>query len=152
MKRFHFPLDRVMEWRDRRAESERMQLQRLHNLRASLASSRAELEAVVASNRVVPPGGDLTSACDLHQLAAYVEGMRRREQLLRVQEGECHQAVTRQTEICLNADRDHKLLVKLRDRRLASWTSELDRETEHAAAESWLAGRARSGALGKNGG
>ena len=149
MRRFQFPFDRVMEWRDRRAESERLELQRLHTVRTSLASSRADIEAVVTSSRVVPTGSEVTSACDLQQLAAYLDGLRRQEQVLRAKEAECHQAVTRQTEVCVNANRDHKLLVKLRDRRLASWTSELDRETEHAAAESWLAGRARAGSLDK---
>ena len=149
MKRFHFPFERVMEWRDRCADAERVKLQRLHEVRSELDDARSRLDATISASRVRPHAGNQTNGSDLQQIAHYVQALRVQELAVHAKQQECQTDIARQTAACISANRDHKLLVRLRERRLASWQIGLDRETEHDAAESWLCGRSRSGALSR---
>ena len=147
MKRFQFPYERVMEWRDKLAEKERAELQRLHGTRSELEGALARLQATIGESRVRPESGNAIHATDLQQAALYMEALRSQQQAIGRKQQECQTAIVRQTGVCLVARRDHELLVRLRDRRLTTWETELNRETENSAADSWLAGHARSSVL-----
>ena len=147
MKRFEFPFERVMEWRDKLAEKERVQLQRLHGTRSELQGALAHLQATIGECGVRPASGHDIHATDLQQAASYVQALRSQEQAVGRRQQECQTAIVRQTAVCVSTKRDHELLVRLRDRRFTAWETELNRETENTAADSWLAGRARSSAL-----
>ena len=143
MKRFQFPYERVMEWRDRRAELEAVELQRLHGIRSELAESLAQVGATIHA-AITPPGqGHLTDGSDLQHAAAYVQSLRAREQTLATSHEECHAAIGKQLSVCVEADRDHELLRRLRDRKLALWRGEFYRDSEQSAADTWMAGRSR---------
>lgn len=144
MKRFQFPYERVMEWKDRHAELQRAELQRLHGVRSELAESRSRICVSIEAARTPPDEGDHTSGGDLQHLASYVRALRSQEQTVQTAQHECQTAIGRQTAVCVEADRAHELLVRLRNRKLAVWRNEYYRETEQTAADAWQAGRSRS--------
>lgn len=147
MKRFQFPFERVMEWRDRHAELQRAELQRLHGVRSELAESRTQIGVSIHDASTPPGEGGLTSGCDLQHLASYVQALRTQEQTLHAAQQECQTAIGSQTSACVEADRDYELLARLRDRKLATWKGEFHRESEQAAADNWMAGRSRAEAI-----
>lgn len=143
MKRFQFAFERVLEWRDLCAEMERTELQRLRDVSTTLAGTQVRIQAEIDEVGSVARSGDLRNGSDLHRIAEYVQALRLQERNVRTRQNECHAAIVKQTDTCLTADRNHKLLVRLRERNLASWQAEVDREAEDAATETWQAGRAR---------
>lgn len=143
MKRFQFAFERVLEWRDLRAEMERTELQRLRDASTTLAGTRVRIQAEIDEAGSAARSGNLRNGSDFHRMAEYVQALRLQERNVRTKQNECQAAIVKQTDTCVTADRDHKLLVRLRERNLASWQAELAREAEHAATESWQAGRAR---------
>jgi hypothetical protein len=145
LKRFVFPFERLMEWRERCAENERVKLQQLHGLRSNLAESRAQLDASILDASAPPEAGALAASADLQHLAGYVEALRLRERAVQTAQQDCHNAILTQTDSCLNADREHELLLRLRERKAAVWQHDFYRESEQTAADSWLAGRSRAG-------
>lgn len=149
MKKFDFPFQRIMEWRDRVAEQERTNLETLHAARLRLEREREAVVEHVGHSHAAVASAAVTAAEDLRHLAAFVDAMRVKEQEIKHRAVQCQAHITAQTERCIEADRDHELLVRLRDRQMSAWQMELDRETEQGAAESWMSGRAR--ALARNG-
>ena len=149
MKRFQFPYERVMEWRDKLAEKERAELQRLHGTRSELEGALARLQATIGECGMRPESGHNVHAMELQHTARYVQALRTQQQAVGKERQNCQTAIVRQTAVCVKARRDHELLVRLRDRRFTAWTSELNRETENSAADSWLAGRSRSSTSGR---
>ena len=149
MKRFDFPYQRLMEWRDRLAEQERNKLEQLHAARNLLEKEREELAGNIASSQAAFASAAIRSAEDLRHLAAFVGALRTKEEIVRDRSVECQESISTQTKRCVEADRGHELLARLRNRQLSSWHQELDRETEKDAADSWLSGHARS--LARNG-
>lgn len=143
MKRFQFAYERVLEWRDLRAEMERTELQRLRDVSTTLAGTQIRIQAEIEEAGFAGRSGDLRNGSDLHRMAEYVQALRLQERNVRTKQHECQSAIVKQTDTCVTADRDHKLLVRLRERNLACWQAEVDREAEDAATETWQAGRAR---------
>ena len=144
MKKFHFPYQKAMEWRDRIAEQERNALEQLHAARNSLDREREAVAEEIGASHAAFASSSTSSAEDLRHLAAFVGALRTKEQAIKNRASECLERITVQTKRCLDADRNHDLLVRLRKREMVAWTREMDRDLEQAAADSWLAGRARS--------
>jgi hypothetical protein len=147
VKRFQFPFERLMDWRDKVAEQERVRLQRLHGTRSEFEAALARLQVNIGECEVRPASGHDLHATDLQQAASYVQALRRQQETVGRKKQECQTAIVRQTALCVSTKRDHELLVRLRDRRFTAWGIELNRETENSAADCWLAGRARSSSL-----
>jgi flagellar export protein FliJ len=149
MKRFQFPFERVLEWRDRKAETERNKLEQLNATRAKIEQQQELLAETIGSSQQAF-ASVTSSAEDLRHLAAFVGALRTKQEILLDQASECKDKIGAQTRRCVDADRDHQLLVRLRDRQKSAWQYELDRETEQCATESWLSARARE--LGQSSG
>ena len=124
---FHFPLQRVLEWRQTRLDAERLQLLELKRDLAALLSAIDRIrEDRAKAQRLTHESGDMTGS-DLRSLAAYVLGTRGQERKLQVQCEDLDQRITHQLQRVLKARQDHHLLEKLRERRLVEWTRESDR-------------------------
>jgi flagellar export protein FliJ len=143
VKKFNFGLQTVLDWRDRRAEQERNALECLHAKRNELERERSELSEQMASSHAAYAVTDSGSSEDLRHLAGFLEALRSREDRVRKNVAQCRANIGTQTGRCLEADRDHRLLVRLRERQFAGWRYELNRETEANVADSWMAGRVR---------
>jgi flagellar export protein FliJ len=137
--RFHFPLQRVLDWRRTQLEIEEAKFRQATATLAAVDHARAELEAGAVRTefevrRWDPVGGD-----DLAAFGAYRIRVRQEEVRLAAKRSECARAAAAQQAAILEARRRLKLLERLKERRLAEWTAASDREMEEIASESYLA-------------
>lgn len=143
MKKFSFPFQRAMDWRERRAEQERSELERLHGMRNRIQESRYQLDRDLQDLGRQPDDEQVTTSEALHQLAAFSSSLKALDLRLRAEESRCVTAITQQQNKCTQADRDARLLSHLHDRSRRAWEYENARELEQIAADSWNAGYSR---------
>lgn len=139
MKKFAFPLERVLAWRRTQTRIEEATLARLNaevhalDLRCSALDQsvrQAGAKLLAATSATPTEIGALqyfrTSASA--QVRSLIHARRTLEQKL-----------TQQTQTVLERRRDAQLLEQLRERRWNSWKAATDREIEQQADESFLA-------------
>lgn len=139
MKAFRFSLDRVLEWRASQLLVEEAELRKLTEHAASLELTAASLEqSRVAAEEKVRNSTHL-DGWDLKALGAYRRQIDKQRESLQARLKEALKKVVVQREKLLVARREHRLVEKLRERRLVEWTAESNREIEQNAADSYLA-------------
>ena len=143
MKRFDFAFERALEYREGQADQERMKLEQLHATRGQLENDRAGIASQIQTLSRSPLAEGITSSEDLRLLSSFVGALRQQESTLRHQTTQCEAHIEHQSGRCVVADRDHKLLARLREKKLAEWEYESAREIEQTATDLWLAGYVR---------
>lgn len=136
MKKFHFHLEQVLRWRRTLAE--------LRNAEAlACAGAVAEADRVVERLRAEHAKAALelttnSSGATLAAGSAFLEKSRLRivDALKKLEAARV--ALKTATEKLVEADRNAKLLDKMKETRLREWTVEAEREMEAFAAESFL--------------
>jgi flagellar export protein FliJ len=139
MQKFHFRLESVLRLRALRLTIEREKL-----ARALAEASVAEqaIDAIAAERAAAitfvqnEPG---TGATELRALSGYLLGYEGRLVQLRQSLEAARARVTEQRRRVLAADRDERLLLKLKANRRAVWQAAADHELEVLAQESWNA-------------
>ncbi len=139
MKRFAFPLDRVIEWRRTEARIEESKLERLHTELRAIDVRRAALEQERRiSEQATLSAGAITgyelAALDTFQRFTVAERGRLERARIPFQD-----RATKQIEAVTAKHREVRLLERLREQRLKAWTIEQDREIEAQAGEAYLA-------------
>ena len=138
MKKFQFPLDRVLDWRRTQARMEQIKLQRmlaeLRQLELQAASVLGEREA--AQRAVVQSSSSLGS--ELQTFSSYRTASAKRSAALERDRSASLERISAQREVLSRKERDVRLLEKLREDRLRQWVQEQDREIDQQAAESHL--------------
>jgi flagellar export protein FliJ len=138
MKKFQFPLDRVLDWRRTQARMEQIKLQRmlaeLRQLELQAASVLGEREA--AQRAVVQSSSSLGS--ELQAFSSYRTASAKRSAALERDRSASLERISAQREVLSRKERDVRLLEKLREDRLRQWVQEQDREIDQQAAESHL--------------
>jgi hypothetical protein len=137
VKRFEFRLQTVLDWRMRQLEVEQSELQalfgELHGLDAARARLSAELEEAA---RLV------LATSDPQQLAAlspFRERVNAERQRIDGRRAECNRRIAEQRERILAAERNVRLLERLKARRLGEWNAALAKELDLLATDSYLA-------------
>jgi flagellar FliJ protein len=139
MKRFLFALEGALRWRQRRLEQEES---RLRSLAAERDALRERIRQIGEARRGAERellGQASIPAEDLAALEAYRLRLARERARLEQAEADCEGRLAAQRERVLEARRDVRVIEKLRERRLAEWQAEADRELEGLAAEVFLA-------------
>jgi flagellar export protein FliJ len=138
MTKFQFRLDAVLRLRELELTVEREKLDqllaertRLERSLVSVAEERAEAHAFV---RTRPDGG----STEFRALSAFLIGSDARAAALRQSIERLEQAIAGQRARVLVADRNERLLLKLKDKKLLEWRADNDRELETLAQEAWL--------------
>ncbi len=143
MRRFVFPLERVLEWRRARAEIERLALERLLGDWRRLREAAAELEAALARSRralsEAAAAGQAIESGTLAALEEFAAGAKSHQRALRLRQSELGRQVEAQRERLAAARRDFRLIEKLRERARAAWERDGARELEKLASELHLA-------------
>lgn len=139
MLRFRFRLETVLGWRRLHLELEETKLQSLfEELRqVDLAEDRLDAEKADADRAVL-----YSVSVEAHELAAldrYRLHVAREKARLRKERAGCRGRITVQQQQVIKAERDVRLLEKLRERRLAEWQTGANREQEALASELFLA-------------
>jgi flagellar export protein FliJ len=141
MKKFSFRLASVLRLRHLQVTQEREKLERvlseitrLEQSLASMAEERAEAVAFVHEQ----PSAE---SADFRALAAFLIGLDARARLLRTTLDQTRVLAANQRKSLMAADRNERLVLKLREKRLSEWRRENDAEIEAIAQESWSAAR-----------
>ena len=139
MTKFQFRLAAALRLREVELRMERDKLNqlladraRLERSLASVAEERAEAHAFVRRREGAESG-------DLRALSAFLLGSNARAAALRGSIDRLEGTIAGQRARVLRADRNERLLVKLKEKKLAEWRIEAERELERLAQESWLA-------------
>jgi hypothetical protein len=138
MKKFEFRMDSVLRWRDTQLQVERGKLNALLSDEAKLKESLETLGGERRSALECLAKEQLFSL-DLRSLSSYLVGAEARATMLHDQIRKRRQAVAEQRDRVVQAERNLKLLLKLREKRQLEWKAGFEREIEANAEESWLA-------------
>ena len=151
MKSFDFPLEKVRQYREKQAQIEESKLERVYAgrraveaRREALNRHRAETEKSLFATRSV-------NAAELAALDRWGRYVDEQNQLFARQLAQCDAEIAAQRARVVEARRQFQLLDKLKERRLAVWRTEYDRELEQQAAESYLAPWNKEDGLVKSG-
>ena len=142
MKKFEFRLDSVLRWRDTQLQLERGKLNALLSEEAKLRDS---LETLASERRSALQclAKEQLFSLDLRSLSSYLVGAEARATMLQEQIRNRSQSVAEQRDRVVHAERNVKLLLKLREKRQLEWKTGVEREIEANAEESWLAANFR---------
>jgi flagellar export protein FliJ len=138
MKKFEFRLDSALRWRDTQLTVEKGKLSALLAEEAKLKQS---LETLGNERRSALQflSKEAFPSAELRSLSSYLVGAEARVNMLADQIRKHRKSVDEQRLRVMEAERNFKLLVKLRQKRQIEWRAGLDREIEANAEESWLA-------------
>lgn len=140
MKRFSFPLDRVLAWRRLQAEQERAILDRLVGQAEAIGRRSEEVRSARRSYEQSLSRALHFDAVDVVTLPHWQAQLKKSLGILAAEQQQVQQRVEQQRAKVREAERVVMLLERLRDRRLQAWQKELAREEETFAAEAYLAG------------
>jgi flagellar export protein FliJ len=139
MQKFRFRLDSVLRLRALRLSMEQDKLgkalaeaTRLERAAGALAAERA---AAIEFVKNEPRAG----STELRALSAYLLGYEARRVQLQKSLEVARVRVTEQRQRVVAADRDERLLLKLKEKQRTEWQVAADRELETLAQESWNA-------------
>jgi len=143
VKPFRFRMQRVLTWKEKRAEVEQA---RLDTLLAELARLRDRMKALehelstAGATAITRPG---LSGSDLHALQSYYYELENQIRRLAGEITEAARRVAEQRQVLIAARMEVRLFEKLRERDLSEWKVEFNAEIEALSAESVLARTAR---------
>ena len=145
MKAFHFPLQKALDLGITQLGLEEARYKKQLFEVAELDRKRAEVEASGLRAEVQVRAWPTLASCDLTALGNFRLRARKLEAQILTHRGEKAKEADAQYQRMLEARRRCRLLERLKERRLAEWTSARDRELEEIAAESYLARWSREG-------
>jgi flagellar export protein FliJ len=138
MKRFHFPLDRVLDWREKQLEIEESRLERLAGELRILDARRDALDAQQRESDLSVTRSNLFSASDLQSIDSFRRYATRERTIIASQHARIEQQIEEQRARLLEARRNFELLRRVREKRFGEWKRDFDREIEQQAAEFYL--------------
>jgi flagellar export protein FliJ len=130
MKAFRFRLDRVLDWRRAELELEETRLKQLHAARAALDQEKAALQSARDdAGRSVLARSSIDGA-ELHLLSSYNAAVKLLSVRLDEKRRASEQAAVAQQQKLMEARRRLRLLENLKERRLAEWKYDTERQME----------------------
>src|SRR5713101_4380302 len=139
MTRFHFPLEKVRDFRRRQLEVEEAKLEALHTERQALVAESAHLESEAAQTRVSLMVTGVADAQDLVASDLYLRHLSAGKKRLAARVADWQARAAKQQQAIVEARRRVRLLEKLENRKLREWQKGVDREQENLASELYLA-------------
>jgi hypothetical protein len=139
MKKFAFPLDRVMDWRGTQVRIEEMKLEVLY---AELRGIDGQIAAVVTardqSAQALITAASVTGAelAAIDAFARFSVGEHARLSYARV---DCSRRTDAQMQVVTAKRRDVRLLERLKGQQLLKWNAEFSKEIDAQAEESHIA-------------
>jgi len=149
MKTFHFPLQRVLEYREVQMRTEEEKLSTIQNQLAEVLHRENALTAAQLNAEMNLLGRPLVEAAEFRALSAFQLRIRSEKVSLLAARKNLEIQIAEQRKRLLKVRKDCKVLENLKDRRKKTWTYLSDREIENTAAESYISNWARSNAESK---
>ena len=139
MKRFHFPLGRVMEFRRMQARVEEVKLEALYaELRAVDTREVALIQTKVEAEQELRAQKSVTGF-ELELFDSFRQSMNEERKRMDKARAECRKKIDAQLYVVTVKRRDVKLLEKLKEQRFETWEKEMFKEIDQQAEESFLA-------------
>ena len=139
MTRFHFPLEKVLDFRRLQLEAEEAKLEALHSERLALAAESAHLESETTKTRLSLMVTGVAEAQDLVASDLYLRHLFAGKKRLAARLEDWKARADKQQTAIVEARRRVRLLEKLEERKLREWQAGADREQENLASELYLA-------------
>jgi flagellar export protein FliJ len=139
MKSFQFRLASALRLREVQLQAEQS---KLHQLIAEQQRLKNSLEALQNERReqlLLLQNAPELGATELRALSSFLVACDTRALNIRDAATRQERLIEEQRRLVLRAERNVKLLDKLRERKLQEWTLETNRQIEAAAQEAWLA-------------
>lgn len=144
MKKFEFRLDAALRWRNTQLQLERVKLQKLLGEEQHLKTNLQRLlEERQAASSQIQTAASLQSF-ELRALSVYLIGADARAHFLREQLTRYAGPIQKQRQHVLEAERNVRLLEKLKEDRYSEWKHAFEQEIQLGAEESWLAANFRT--------
>ncbi len=144
MKAFHFPLQRVLEWRALHMRTEEEKLSSIQNKLAEVLYRDNALVVAQLNAQMNILGQQVMDGSEFRALAAFQLRIRNQRATLLASRRDLESQVAEQRKRLLKARKDCKILENLKERRKRAWTYLSERELENTAAESYISSWARS--------
>ena len=138
MKKFSFPLERVLSWRNTQTRLEEAALARLNSELQTLDLRCAALDKSVVDARTTLLAAPAATPHEIGALEHFRNATSAQVGYLLQSRRALEQKVTQQTQRVLERRRDARLLGQLRDRQWESWQAATNREIDQQAEESFL--------------
>jgi hypothetical protein len=137
MKKFTFPLDRVLTWRTAQVRLEQMQLERLYMEARTLDAHQSGLKHQLAqeSAHTLAPQTTGISGLELAALDQFRKCVAAEITRIEKAKADCRARIEAQIAVIVNKRRDAKLLENLREKRLTAWHTDLAKEIDQLAEE-----------------
>jgi flagellar biosynthesis chaperone FliJ len=139
MKKFVFPLERVLHLRRTQARIEEAKLERLYGERTAIETQERWLRDQRRQSEVEVRGRCETNSAELTALDAFQKHVQVEVQRSQQARTACEGRIQAQLQVVSGKRRDVKLFEKLKVQRQTSWNSDFDREIQQQAEESHLA-------------
>jgi len=139
MTRFHFPLAKVRDFRQRQLEMEEAKLEALHAERQALAAESAHLERETELTRLSLMVTGVVEAQELVASDRYLRQLSAGKKRLAARLCDWKARADKQQQAIVEARRRVRLLENREERKLREWQVGADREQENLAAELYLA-------------
>jgi flagellar export protein FliJ len=137
--RFHFPLEKVLDFRRLQLEAEEAKLEALHCERLALAAEWAHLESETTQTRLSLMVTGVAEAQELVASDLYLRHLSAMKKRLVARLTDWQTRADKQQQAIVEARRRVRLLEKLKERKLREWQMGVDREQENLASELYLA-------------
>ena len=144
MKSFHFPLQRVLEYRELQMRAEEEKLSTIQNQLAEVLHRENALTAAQLKAEMNVLGLPVVESADFRALSAFQLHIRSEKVSLLAARANLDSKIAEQRRRLLKVRKDCKILQNLKERRKKDWTYLSDREIENTAAESYISNWARS--------
>jgi flagellar FliJ protein len=139
MKKFDFPLDRVMDFRRIQVRLEEAKLEVLYTGLRAIDAREVSLIQQKAKSEKALKSADSVTGQDLQLFDSYGRAMR--EELKRMDKTrvECRKRIAAQLAVVVVKRREVKLLEHLKEQKLDKWEEEMSKEIDSQAEEAYLA-------------
>jgi flagellar export protein FliJ len=139
VKKFNFPLARVMDFRRMQARVEEVKLEALYaELRAIDTREVALIQEKVQAEKTLKSAKSVTGF-DLEVFASYRQAMKEDQAHMDKARADCRKRIDAQLAVLTAKRRDVKLLEHLKEHRLEKWEKEMFKEIDQLAEEAYLA-------------
>ena len=146
MRAFHFPLQRVLEYRELQMRTEEEKLSTIQNQLAEVLHRENALTAAQLNAEMNLLGRAVVDAGEFRALSAFQLRIRSEKVSLLAARKSLEVQVSEQRKRLLKARKNCKILENLKEKRKKTWTYLSDREIENTAAESYISNWARTNA------
>jgi flagellar export protein FliJ len=139
MKKFTFPLGRVMDFRRTQTRLEEIKLENLYAALRAIDNRATQLIEQKAQSEKVLKAATSVTGFDLKLFDAYGQAMKEEHKRLEKARADCRKRIDAQLAVLTAKRREVKLLEHLKEERFEKWEKEMLKEIDQQAEEAYLA-------------